>query len=56
MAGLNTELFNHFENEFFIPGLEAAEIDLEELHLPPGKVFRSAYSPLTSATPRKRWQ
>jgi hypothetical protein len=37
MAGLNTELFNHFENEFFIPGLEAAEIDPEELHLPPGK-------------------
>jgi len=37
MAGLNTELFNLFKNEFFIPGLEAAEIDLKELHLPPGK-------------------
>lgn len=37
IAGLNTELFNHFENEFFIPGLKAAEIDPEELHLPPGK-------------------
>lgn len=37
MAGLNTELFDHLENEFFIPGLETTEIDPEELHPPPGK-------------------
>lgn len=36
-ASLNTELSNHFENESFIPGLETAEIDQKELHLPPGK-------------------
>ena len=60
MAGLNTELFNHFENEFFIPGLEAVEIDLEELHLPPGKsiaqcILAFDLSPTTEAMTMKAY-